>query len=391
MKLGDDKRKNNVLQRITIFLCLLMHTFLLQNCNGMPAIKAFNTMRDTTVKLSPYPDENGRYGYVNKEMEFVIPARYSSASSFTSTGFAIVSEANEPLHIHDNRYGIINEKGELVVPYEYDRIHLEVLDGHTLIWAKQIYLNRWRFWEWEGILFGDNFLSNAPLIDTKVRRAKVQLGVLESGQLIHKKRTYGLAPLLEAIPFEMLDSTCFLQGDQLYHLQNGKPIRIAKNIYGKTSTGLLLQQRGAHYRLIDFNGDAATDATYKKRKHLRINIDGKNLLFSVENIKKMPTVYGVDPLRYVFEGETGKQYLFPDFESAFPNRVDALAQGDIAVEAVLNRSRLTPGSSGSGRFYFHWNYVLDEQRIFEIDGSGTWKRHSDGGDYQKWLKDHAQL
>ncbi|HLT72919.1 MAG TPA: WG repeat-containing protein, partial [Cyclobacteriaceae bacterium] len=61
----------------------------------MPAIQAFNTMRDTTVELSPHPDENGKYGYVNKEMEFVIPARYSSASSFTSTGFAIVSEAKE--------------------------------------------------------------------------------------------------------------------------------------------------------------------------------------------------------------------------------------------------------------------------------------------------------
>lgn len=378
--------------KIIFRFLLLMSTFLLQNCNGMPAIQASNIMRDTLATPSPYPDENGRYGYINKEMKFVIPARYSSASPFTSTGFAIVSEANEPLHMHRNHYGVINEKGELVVPNEHDQIHLEVIDGHTLIWTKQVYLNRWRFWEWEGILFGDNFLSNAPLIDTKVQRAKVQLSVLESGQRIRKKRTYGLEPLLEAIPFEKLDSTCFLQDDQLYHLQSGKPVCIAKSIYGKTSTRLLLQQQGAHYRLIDFNREATTDAKYKKRKHLRINIDGKNLLFSVENIKKMPTVYGVDPLRYVFEDETGKQYLFPDFEVPFPNRVDALADGDIAVETVLNRSQLTPGSFGSGRFYFHWNYYLsEEKRIFEIDESGVWKRHSDGGDYQKWLEDHTAL
>src|SRR5699024_3306914 len=238
----------------------------------------------------------------------------------------------------------------------------------------------------QGLLFGDNFLSSAPLIDTKVRRAKVQLGVLESGFQIQKKRTYGLAPILEAIPLEKVDSTRFLQGNQLYHLQKDKPIRVAKNIYGRTSGNLLLQQQSGYYRLINLKGKVATDMKFKKRKFLRINIEGNILEVPVENIKKMPTVYGVAPIRYIFEDEMNNQYLFPDFEFPFPNRVEALSEENIPMETVLNRSRLTPGIEGSGRFYFYWNNFKEEKRIFETDESGAWKQHSDGGNYQKWLK-----
>lgn len=376
--------------KFVIGFILITGTFLLQNCNSMPKpVTPIQALPEDREILTPYRSENGKYGYVNKEMKLVIPAIYTSAVPFTTTGFAIVSEADEPLHMQRNHYGVINKKGKLVIPYEHDQIYMEVLDNNTLIWTKQVYLNRWRFWEWQGLLFGDNFLSSAPLIDTKVRRAKVQLGVLESGFQIQKKRTYGLAPILEAIPLEKVDSTRFLQGNQLYHLQKDKPIRVAKNIYGRTSGNLLLQQQSGYYRLINLKGKVATDMKFKKRKFLRINIEGNILEFPVENIKKMPTVYGVAPIRYIFEDEMNNQYLFPDFEFPFPNRVEALSEEDIPMETVLNRSRLTPGIEGSGRFYFYWNNFKEEKRIFETDESGAWKQHSDGGNYQKWLKKHS--
>src|SRR5690606_6047308 len=189
-------------------------------------------------QLLPYLDENGRYGYVNKNMEVIIQAKYSSATPFTTTGFAVVSEVSKPLYMHRNYYGVINQMGELVVPYAYEEIHLEVLNGQTLIWTKHAYLNRWRFWDWSGILFGDNFLSDAKLIDTEVWRSKMQLEVLENGQHINKKRTYERARLLETLPFEAVNRSGFLQADRLYQLQEGRAVCIAKNIYGKTTNGL---------------------------------------------------------------------------------------------------------------------------------------------------------
>lgn len=360
--------------KITVHLIILMSAFFFHNCTGVPVIQALNHY--TGEELYPYLEKNGYYGYVNKDLEFVIAAKYSTATLFTTTGFAVVSEVPKPLHMHRNYYGVINQAGELVVPYVYEEIHLEVLNGQTLIWTNHAYRNRWRFWEWSGILFGDNFLSDAKLIDTEVWRSKMQFSVLESGQHINKKRTYERARLLESLPFEAIDSLTFLQVDQLYQLQEGKAICIAKNIYGKTMNGFFLQKQGNNYRLIDRNGNSVLDTSYKKRKNLRIRMDGRELLFPVENIEKIKTENGTGQLRYFFQDNQGRQYIFPNFGAPFPDRVDALAEGNIAMDTVLNRSRLYPDTSRSGRHYFRWNYMLDEQRNFETDESGIWKRYA---------------
>jgi len=60
---------------------------------------------------------NGKWGYVNKQGEEVVPVKYDSLRYF-SEGLAIVKL--------NNRCGFINEQGEEVVPPKYD----EVVDFH---------------------------------------------------------------------------------------------------------------------------------------------------------------------------------------------------------------------------------------------------------------------
>ena len=65
----------------------------------------------------------GKWGFVNRLGELVIPAEYGWVSDF-SGGFAMVG-TDDPNHnirrLHD-KYGVINTRGEIVVPIEYSEI-----------------------------------------------------------------------------------------------------------------------------------------------------------------------------------------------------------------------------------------------------------------------------
>lgn len=60
--------------------------------------------------LIPVKNDDGKYGYINKKGELIIPFQYDDAHSF-SEGIASVEK--------DYRWGCINEKGELIIDFEY--------------------------------------------------------------------------------------------------------------------------------------------------------------------------------------------------------------------------------------------------------------------------------
>ena len=80
--------------------------------------------------------QNGKYGYIDKAGEFVIPVQYSAAKSFNGkSGIAAVAL--------DGAWGAIDNKGNTVVPNQYDGIKVcddgyvvVEKDGKTGIYAK---------------------------------------------------------------------------------------------------------------------------------------------------------------------------------------------------------------------------------------------------------------
>lgn len=71
---------------------------------------------------------NGKYGFINKMGEEVIPLEYDSAGIFSS-GIAIAYK--------EGKSGAINKKNEIVIPFEYDQLGVFV-DGFAFYQAKKM-------------------------------------------------------------------------------------------------------------------------------------------------------------------------------------------------------------------------------------------------------------
>lgn len=226
-------------------------------CNGMPQVSPRHVdNKNDSIKRYPYLAENGLYGYVNGDMDLLIPAKFASASHFTATGYAVVSEPAMPAHRRAHRYGVINTAGETVLPDAHDRLLLQVVAGRTLVWLRHDYVNRWRFWEWGGILLGTQTMlsDNGKLIDTRVDRSAIQLRVLETNQLIASTRTHGRADPTQALPVSAMDSLRFRQGKRAF--------RLTKKKNGKT---VFVREKGDRIQpLAEKNEQAAAEARWPK-------------------------------------------------------------------------------------------------------------------------------
>ena len=83
--------------------------------NGGNAMK--ETFKETVVDdvvLVPYRDGNGKWGFIDKSGNEVVPCKYDDASSF-SEGLAFVEL--------DGKYGFIDKSGNEVVPCTYDQAY----------------------------------------------------------------------------------------------------------------------------------------------------------------------------------------------------------------------------------------------------------------------------
>lgn len=67
--------------------------------------------------------KNGKYGYINKKAQTIIPFIYDGACSF-SNGYAIV--------IKNNKYGVIDTNGKLVVEFIYDWLSRSIHGGDII-------------------------------------------------------------------------------------------------------------------------------------------------------------------------------------------------------------------------------------------------------------------
>ncbi len=78
-------------------------------------------------------DPEGRFGVIDKNGKFVIPALYSQVHQF-SEGCVPVAKFVEDNLQKNRRFGLVDEDNKLIIPFEYDNLHL-VRNGR--LWAKK--------------------------------------------------------------------------------------------------------------------------------------------------------------------------------------------------------------------------------------------------------------
>lgn len=291
------------------------------------------------LKLYPYLTKNGLYGYADSQMKLPIPARYKSASTFTKTGFAVVS--------YDNyRFGVINRLGETVILLNYKTVSLRVVGEHTLACTELPYTNSLRFWEWR---FWPGFWNprDKRLFVTKVNRSHLRITVLENGQQIYSNRvgeTYS-----HYFNIELLDEKHFIHEGVLYELNDSCFIIRAKHIFGQLDGDLLLQQVGNDFLLINQQGKSVAKSRYHYQDNLQYRIDKqryrKNLLVKDDYQFRVARV---------FSDENGKQYVFPDFDKPFPTNVSLQVNNTLAADTLISKAAVVGSITGTNRFIFQW-------------------------------------
>ncbi|SFB91598.1 WG containing repeat-containing protein [Parapedobacter composti] len=328
-----------------------------------PPVQPPSGQRTDTMKHYLYLAADGRYGYADEQMNVVIPPSFRSAGTFTSTGFAVVED--EQL-----RYGVIDKSGELVIPFRYRNIYLRVAGNRTLARTERTYTNRLRFWEWRFLpgfsITGGS--SDSRLFDTEVKRAHVKITVLETNQTIYSQRVPAASSYGQQFAIRPLDKLHFLQGNRLFKLTDRKVKRLARHIFDEVDGGLLLQQRGNGFRLIDREGKPASGTRYRQADSLHTAINGLPLSIAVSSNR-----YDDACRAMVLADDEGHQYIFPDFSKAFPARIDAAAVHGVAADTVLRTARLISGMPGTDRFMLRWfNRQASWFEHTMVDTAGHW-------------------
>ena len=73
---------------------------------------------------------NGKYGCINRDGIYVIPAEYDYIYSFEE-GFALAKK--------NQKFGVINMKGDVVIPFEFDNIILNIKEGLSCVLKNKKY------------------------------------------------------------------------------------------------------------------------------------------------------------------------------------------------------------------------------------------------------------
>lgn len=84
------------------------------NKKGEMISPAVNDFISFDLGLAPVKSQNGKYGYINKSAELVIPFQYADANSFSQ------SDKLAPVTNDEGKEGYINTSNVLVIPFKYD-------------------------------------------------------------------------------------------------------------------------------------------------------------------------------------------------------------------------------------------------------------------------------
>jgi len=331
-----------------------------------PGERQPSEQRADTMQYYPYLSANGQYGYADEQMNVVISPSFRSAAPFTSTGFAVVKDKQM-------RHGVIDKTSKLVIPFQYRNVYLQVVGNRTFARTERGYVNPLRFWEWRFLpgfsITGGS--SDSRLFDTKVKRAHLKITVLETNQTIFSERISTGAGFSFHFGIHPLDSQHFLQRNRLFKLTDRKVKLLARNIFDEADGGLLLQQRGSGFRLIDREGKPASSRRYRQTYSLHTAINGQPFAIPVSSNRYDKACYAM-----VLTDDEGRQYIFPDFHKPFPSEVAAVAVHDFAADTVLSTARLINGMPGTDRFMLRWfNRQASWFEYPMVDTAGRWHMH----------------
>lgn len=147
-------------------------TYILLGCNNSTAQLNKNYILQDKDASSwiPFLKKDNYYQYVDKNLHPKINETFYNASSFTSTGFAVVNDNNL-------RSALINSKGQYIIPYSEAEITLKTIDDLTLAMIKIEYEKNLPIWNWDWNIMGGKIKKTEEYV-------RVDLFCLETQQIL---------------------------------------------------------------------------------------------------------------------------------------------------------------------------------------------------------------
>lgn len=126
--------------------------------------------------IKNYPMEDGTYGYIDTDGNYVIKPAFKNAFQF-SEGLAVVSN-------FENKYGVINRKGEIIIPFQYFFIN-SYQNGYALVENHVENSNNYEYFFIDrngNKIFGRSFID-ATSFDKGLASVKTEngLGLIDTG------------------------------------------------------------------------------------------------------------------------------------------------------------------------------------------------------------------
>lgn len=349
---------------ISVVFCCSMHA-----CQSKTKVIA-TTIETNSLQLYPYLGSNGLYGYADTAMRLVVSPCYITANKFTHTGFAVVQDTTL-------QYGVINTLGNIVVPIKYKHIYLQELDNYTLMWTEETYTTRWRFWNWRflpGLSLMGSSKNDNRLFDTKVNMSKLKITIIENKQAIYDNEVQTSESYRYHMEVNNLGDGYFLHKRKLYQLNDGKAKVISNHIENVIGYDQLFQVNGNNYYITDRNNRKTDGRIFRKKDSLIYTVKGES-----HAIKLHKDDYLYQNIAQVFEDTEGKQYLFPEMKTAFPQSVETLIDDHILADSVLQQAMLLAPIAGTNCFLVRsFDQITGQIKHKVLQSDGRWVSQPSG-------------
>ncbi len=315
-----------------------------------------------TINTIPFLTEQGDFIYVDQaHLKPVSGERYTTASVFTTTGFAVVGNSSD-------RYAVIDQSGKTILNFSTGEIDLNVVNGITFYKREREYQKKMPFWRWEWNILGGG-------IQKEQTYHSIEIGVLESKQTLVDKEI----PYLEDsyyLNFIAVDRQRVFWNASLYEINNNRLKKVEHNILEVFEGQRFVKKDKTGFSIYKTDLKRPIHKTLLGTETLAIEF-GKEVI-SLNDINKERFTPEVPKL--LVDSDKGDIYVFPQYDKVFPREIKSATAAQIDF---LKKTSLIYSIADSPYFLLGvFNYDHDvwayDWLYIDIDGNlvdriGTYK------------------
>lgn len=263
----------------------------------------FTSSKTKAINSVPFLTKQNNFIYVDKtSLKPVNNQKYQSASQFTPTGFAVVT--NEK-----GEYAAIDENGKIIVGFSSEEINLNVVNGLTFYKKDVEYEKKMPVWKWDWNIMGSG-------IKKEQTYHKIEIGVLESKQvLLHED-----IPYLEDnyyLNFITVDDNHVFWNGTLYQIKKNELRKVENDITELLENKRFIKASNTNFSIYGMNEKKAVHSNLTGSETLSI-MSGKETIMLKEVNKER---YAPEVPKLLVDNKTNDVYPFPQYEKVFPKEI----------------------------------------------------------------------